>query len=71
MPQSADDRLETLEVKLAHLERALQELNDVIWRQQQQLDAANARHQQLLDRLAAADRGEDAAAPQFEVPPHY
>jgi SlyX protein len=71
MPQSADDRLETLEVKLAHLERALQELNDVIWRQQQQLDAANARHQQLLDRLATADRGEDAAPAQFEVPPHY
>jgi SlyX protein len=71
MPQSADDRLETLEVKLAHLERALQDLNDVIWRQQQQLDAANARHQQLLDRLAAADRGEGAAAEQFEVPPHY
>jgi SlyX protein len=71
MPQSADDRLETLEVKLAHLERALQDLNDVIWRQRQQLDAANARHQQLLDRLAAADRGEDAAPAQFEVPPHY
>jgi uncharacterized coiled-coil protein SlyX len=71
MPQSADDRLETLEVKLAHLERALQDLNDAIWRQRQQLDAANARHQQLLDRLAAADRGEDAAPAQFEVPPHY
>lgn len=71
MTQSANDRLETLEVKLAHLERALQELSDVVWRQQQQLDAADARHQELLDRLAAADRGDDAAPAQFEIPPHY
>lgn len=71
MTHSADDRLETLEVKLAHLERALQELSDVVWRQQQQLDAADARHQQLLDRLAAADRGDDAPPSQFEIPPHY
>ena len=71
MTQSANDRLETLEVKLAHLERALQELSDVVWRQQQQLDAADARHQELLDRLAAADRGDDAAPEQFEIPPHY
>jgi SlyX protein len=72
MPHAADDRLETLEVKLAHLERAVQDLSDVVWRQQRQLDAADARHQQLLDRLSAADRGDDGAPPaQFEVPPHY
>jgi uncharacterized coiled-coil protein SlyX len=71
MPPSADERLETLEVKLAHLERALQELNDAAWRQQRQLEAADVRHQQLLDRLAAAERGDDAAPARFEVPPHY
>jgi uncharacterized coiled-coil protein SlyX len=71
MAQGADDRLETLEVKLAHLEGALQDLSDVVWRQQQRLAAADARHQQLLDRLAAADRGDDAPPAQFEIPPHY
>jgi SlyX protein len=70
MQQAPDDRLESLEVKLAHLERAVQDLSDVVWRQQRQIDAADARHQQLLDRLAAADKGDDAPA-QFEVPPHY
>lgn len=65
-----DDRIEVLEVKLAHLERALQELSDVIYRQQRRLDAADERHQQLLDRLSSTDPGTDEPA-QFEVPPHY
>jgi uncharacterized coiled-coil protein SlyX len=71
MTTTADDRLEALEVKLAHLERALQDLSDALWTQQQRLDAADARHRQLLDRLAAAERGEDAPQSPFEVPPHY
>jgi uncharacterized coiled-coil protein SlyX len=66
-----DDRIETLEIKLAHLERALQELSDVVYRQQQQLAAAESRHQQLLDRLAADASAAAEPASQFEVPPHY
>ena len=65
-----DDRIETLEVKLAHLERALQEMSDVVYRLQQRLDAADARHRRLLDRLEAAEPG-DEPGPQFEIPPHY
>ncbi len=68
---TTDARIETLEIKLAHLERALQELSDVVYRQQQRLDAADARHQRLLDRLAAeATAPADPASP-FEIPPHY
>lgn len=66
-----DDRLEVLEVKLAHLERALQDLSDAVYRQQRQADAAEARHQQLLERLAALDRGSPEPESQFEIPPHY
>jgi SlyX protein len=65
-----DARLEALEIKLAHLERAFQELSDVLYRQQRQLDASEARLDRLLDRLGALERGEDPPA-QFEVPPHY
>jgi uncharacterized coiled-coil protein SlyX len=65
-----DVRIETLEIKVAHLERALQELSDVLYRQQQRLDAQDARHQRLMDRVESADQpaGPDA---KFEVPPHY
>ena len=67
---SHESRLETLEVKIAHLERALQELSDVVYRQRQQLDAQEARYQRLLERVEAADR-QPAADAQFEIPPHF
>ena len=67
---SQDARIETLEIKVAHLERALQELSDVLYRQQQRLDAQEARYQRLIDRV---DAGDPPAGPEakFEVPPHY
>jgi len=65
-----ESRLEMLEVKIAHLERALQELSDVVYRQRQQLDAQEARYQRLLERVEAADRRPDADS-QFEIPPHF
>lgn len=66
---SHDARMETLEFKVAHLERGLQELSDLIYRQQQQLDAQASRLRQLVERREATDTAE--AAPKFEVPPHY
>ena len=64
------ERLETFEFKLAHLERAVQELSDVIYRQQQQLDAAVAVQMHLRQQLAEIDgRAGDATA--VEIPPHY
>jgi uncharacterized coiled-coil protein SlyX len=67
---TADARIETLEIKVAHLERALQELSDALYRQQQRIDVHEGRYQQLLDRVEAA--GQQAAPDaKFEVPPHY
>jgi uncharacterized coiled-coil protein SlyX len=67
---SADTRLEALEIKVAHLERALQELSDALYRQQQRIDAHEGRYQQLLDRVEAASQ-QAGPEPKFEVPPHY
>jgi uncharacterized coiled-coil protein SlyX len=64
-----ESRLEALEIKIAHLERALQDLSDVLYRQQQLLDAHDARYRRLAERLEAA--GESPVAPKFEIPPHY
>jgi uncharacterized coiled-coil protein SlyX len=65
------DPLEALETKCAYLESAVQELSDVLYRQQQALDRLVAGQQELLRRLAEA--GPAAAAPPevAERPPHY
>ena len=67
-----NDRLEDLEIKCAHLERAVQELSDVVYRQQQQLDGALLRNQDLAGQIAALEMAAEAAGgPRTESPPHY
>ena len=67
---SHDARIEMLEIKVAHLERALQDLSDVLYRQQQRLDAHEARYQRLIERVEGADQPA-GTEPKFEIPPHY
>ena len=67
---SLDARIEALEVKIAHLERALQELSDVVYRQQQQLTAQQQRHERLLEHLGSSEQA-PASEQKFEIPPHY
>ena len=63
-------RLEAVEFKVAHLERAVQDLSDVAYRQQQQLDAVLAAHQRLRQQLEEFD-GRTGDASPVEIPPHY
>ncbi len=65
------ERIEIVEVKLAHLEHGLQELSDVVVRQQQEIDALTERSRALAERLQAVL--EQMQPPEFpqEVPPHY
>lgn len=67
----SDTRIELLEVKMAHLERALQELSDELARQQRDLGELRTRNQQLAQQLAAAHDTTAASATAIEVPPHY
>lgn len=67
---TAAERIEALEFKVAYLERSLQELSDVVYRQQQLLEASEARYQRLLDRVESAERGAETPG-GFEIPPHY
>lgn len=63
-------RLETVEIKLAHLERAIQELSDVVYRQQRQLDGVLEANRQLGRQLEEIEgRSTDPTA--VELPPHY
>jgi SlyX protein len=64
------ERVDALEFKVAHLERALQELSDVMYRQQRELDALRDRNQQLVEQVQQLeDRGGDPGG--VEIPPHY
>lgn len=63
-------RIETVEFKLAHLERAVQELSDVVYRQQLALDRVLETNRQLRQQLEELEgRASDAGA--VEIPPHY
>ena len=63
-------RLESLEIKVAHLERTTQELSDVIYRQQQQIDTMLNLNRQLASQLETLEAKSGDAGPA-EVPPHY
>ena len=64
-------RLSEVEIRIAHLERGLQELSDVLIRQQKELDRAVERTRILADRLAALQDADDAATAPEDRPPHY
>jgi uncharacterized coiled-coil protein SlyX len=66
-----EGRLEALEFKLAHLERGLQELSDVVVRQQQELDRLSERNRQLLGQLENLRQEAEEKKDPYEVPPHY
>ena len=64
-------RLEAIEIKLAHLERAVAEISDVVARQQKELDRALDRNRQLMEKIAAIESESGANATAHEKPPHY
>jgi SlyX protein len=64
------NRIEALEFKIAHLERALQQLSDVMYRQQREIDGMLELNRQLRSQVEQLEtRGADANG--VEIPPHY
>lgn len=68
----ADDnaRFEALEMRIAHQERAIEDLNTTVTEQWKQIDALNRQIARFGDRL---QKVEDTApsSPVDERPPHY
>jgi len=66
-----DERLIEIETKVAYQEHTISELNDVIYRQQQQIDQLERICKALTDRMQdmAESVGSDKGG--HERPPHY
>ena len=63
-------RVESVEFKVAHLERALQELSDVVYRQQREIEALLELQRRLREQVEDLDsRRADPDA--VEIPPDY
>lgn len=63
------EKEEEMQTRIAYLERASQELSDVVYRQQLEIDGLRQALKALIDRLASADV--TPRAPTDERPPHY
>ena len=64
-------RIIELETRIAYQERLVHELNEVITRQQNQIDALRADYERILAHLKTED-GDRVARPDEEYPPpHY
>lgn len=73
-PQTAESRLLALEEKLAFTEDLVDELNRVVARQQQQIEALArelVRHRRQVAELVERGGEPGASGPAVEVPPHY
>ena len=67
----SDSDLERIEIKIAYLENANQELSDIVYRQQRELDALRAQLKTYQRDLEAWKSEQGEAAPIDERPPHY
>jgi SlyX protein len=66
-----DDRLVEVETKLAYQEDTIQQLNDVICRQQDQIDALLLKYELLVTRVKELDSDLPEGDEVDERPPHY
>jgi SlyX protein len=65
-----DDALERIELKIAFLENANNELSDVIYRQQREIDELKLEVKSLTSQVEAFKESPQRSAAD-EKPPHY
>lgn len=71
MKTGPDSRVVELETRLAFQEHTLQALNDVVIRQQQQIEMLVREIQALKDRMRAAAPSPVGPLEDEKPPPHY
>jgi uncharacterized coiled-coil protein SlyX len=63
--------VERLESKIAYLERANNELSDVVYRQHREIQRLRERLDALAERFDSVTTVEERRTPEDERPPHY
>ncbi|MFT3736689.1 MAG: SlyX family protein [Rhodocyclaceae bacterium] len=67
-----EERLITIESKLALAEDLLDELNKTVFRQQEQIDLLQSQIRLLYTQMqGASGQGAEKRDPRDEIPPHY
>ena len=67
----SEDRLVDIEVKLAHQEQLLTDLDDVVTKQQAKIMQLEELCSSLVERIRSVSEGTQGDGPQDERPPHY
>ena len=66
-----ENRFIALEIKFLHQEALLEELNQVMYKQQCQIDALEKKLSVTMKRVDGALGGDGEIGPAGEKPPHY
>ncbi len=67
----SDSALERIELKIAYLESANQELSDIVYRQQRDIESLRVQMSAYQRQLDAWRSEQSDSAPVDERPPHY
>ena len=71
MSQQVNDRLETLESRLAYAEYTVEQLNEEVPTQGRELDRLKHQIQLLVDKLQSVQPSQIASMAEETPPPHY
>ena len=71
MSQQVNDRLETLESRLAYAEYTVEQLNEEVTTQGRELDRLKHQIQLLVDKLQSVQPSQIASMAEETPPPHY
>ena len=71
MSQQVNDRLETLESRLAYAEYTVEQLNEEVTTQGRELDRLKHQIQLLVDKLQSVQPSQIARMAEETPPPHY
>jgi len=71
MSQQLNDRIETLETRLAYAEYTVEQLNGEVTTQGRELDRLKYQIQLLVDKLQSVQPSQIASMAEETPPPHY